>query len=230
MMRYFFCTLCLLLCITTIGQTHKIGYSLSPNYAYRVRQSDNPIFATPTINEIPKIGYRASVSYERAIHKRVSFFVGVSFTNNGYQTEEFELRYSTMPPPNAPRATSTRTSLYQFGIPIGVNLFFPIKKVKLFLSAGASTQYLARIRNTNFRYTIDNRTEKSTSNGNKGLYKPLSFAAFGSFGIEFNVVKNMAMRIAPNTHYTFTNIMDNDVAYEVYPTSAGISIGIWYDL
>jgi hypothetical protein len=40
----------------------------------------------------------------------------------------------------------------------------------------------------------------------------------------------MAMRIAPNIHYTFTNIMDNDVAYEVYPTSAGISIRIWYGL
>lgn len=225
-MRSLVLAVTLLLSTTVIAQKNKVGLTVSPNYAYRFYQSDHPIFSSPLINEVPKLGYRITANYERSFHERASFFVGLSFTNNGYQTEEVAALYSTTPPPNSPRAFWIRTSLYQVGIPIGVNLFIPIKKIGLFFSSGVAVNYLANIKNTRITINTADEIDKSTSNGNKGLYKPLSFAAFGSFGIEFGLSEKLVMRIAPNIHYTFTNIMNDRVVYKVYPTSSGINIGI----
>lgn len=230
-MKIYALVVALLLSVSTFAQNNKIGLSVSPNYAYRTNQDNNPSIGSP-INEIPKLGYRFTANYERSFHKRASFFTGLAFINNGYKTEEFELKYSDIPQANPPkyRAVSYRTNIYQIGIPIGVHYFIPIKKVRFFLGAGASINYLLSLQDTRVLYTLNNETEKSTSNIDKESYKPLSFASFVNFGIAFNLSENYTMRISPNIHYTLTNIMSDKSILKVYPTSSGINFGVYRQL
>lgn len=209
-----------------VAQTNRIGVSFSPNYAYRVLQRDGST-VNNAVAQIPKWGYRATASFERNFHKKASFFTGISFVNNGYQTEEFTVLYSSTPPPNAARSIRIRTSFYQLELPIGVNYFIPIKKVKLFFSAGISTNYLVKVVDTRIAYTINNDEEKSNSTVDKDVFNPFSFSAIGAFGIEFNLSQSYTMRIAPNLHYTFTDVMSDKSANTLYLTSSGVSFGVY---
>lgn len=230
-MKYLILVTILSVSLSAFSQKNRIGLSVSPNYAYRATQGNttNGGFGT---NEIPKLGYKITANYERSFHKRASFFTGLAFINNGYQTEEFEIRFSSNPPANLQRyrAVSNRTSIYQIGIPIGIHYFIPIKKVRFFLGAGTSINYLLSVQDTRILHTINDETEKSSSTVDQSQFRPLSIASFINFGIGFNLNENYIMRISPNIHYTLTNIMSDKSARKTYPTSSGINIGVYRQL
>lgn len=227
-------TIAILLCaVVANSQKNSVGVTVTTGLAYRTYQSKHSIIDEPP--EMPKFGCTFTASYEHKFHAKASVFSGLSFISNGYQSQKRDRLYSSLPPPTTGSgevyyAYRYRYSFYQIGIPVGVNYFIPIKKVKLFFSAGVSANYLINVRYTSISYATDGNDRVRKSDDDKVYYKDFNFSAFASFGIDAKIAPKYNLRVFPSLSYNFTNVMDNDVYYKTYLNATNIGIGVYRQL
>lgn len=228
----------LILCTTTVfSQKNKVGLSFSTDAAYRIYKSDvSEIWGE---NQIPKMGYTLTAHYERELTKKWSFTSGVIFTNKGYQNEKSDLRYSDQILPKkgfviasqevaGPVSYKYRYNFYQIGIPLGINYYIPVKKLKFIIGTGIAANYLVNVRYAVVYELSDGNTKTTKKDSNPNYYTNVSLSAFGHMGIEFNLPRNLKFRIAPNVSYSLTNVMDKNISYKIYPYSIGIEYGVFW--
>ncbi len=231
-MKKIFLIVAVFSCLQTIAQKNSIGLSASSGLAYRIYQDKQGNLSEPI--EMPKLGYTVTASYEHKFHAKASVFSGLSFISNGYQSQKRDILFSSPPPTTGFGAGYTayryRYSFYQIGIPVGVNYFIPIKKIKLFFSAGVSVNYLINVRYTGILYATDGNDRVSKRDDDKKYYKDFNFSAFASVGIEAKIAPKYNLRIFPNVSYNLTNVMDNAITYKAYLDATNIGVGVYRQL
>lgn len=119
-----------------------IGISFSPDYSYRTLHSAGSFQIGTEFRdtvEIAKLGYTAGLSLLVKLWNRVSFETGLYFSNKRYRTKSIAL-YDINPPFEEPvNRIKSSYNYYYLNIPIKVNYFILTGKIKLFASAGFST-------------------------------------------------------------------------------------------
>lgn len=212
------------------AQKYRVGFSVSPDMAYRKYVSENDTLGGFWgEDQQPTAGYTATIWAERKLTEKLYLYTGLLFTHKGYQSKEREIRYSIPPPPNAEyRAHRYKYSFYQFGIPVGVNYFIPLKKFKLFVGGGISINLLQKVMYTSISYGV-NGTKNKISRTEYDLkdYQRLALYGYANTGAEIPLKKELSFRVFANTAYSFSNVVNDGFIYSIYPYSIGLGFGIY---
>lgn len=236
-----------------IAQKHKIAVSVLNAAANQISNGYTPTltdslpsstpgkpprFLNDPVHESPKYGFKVTVLYERTLSNHFSIFSGLNYSYSGFTTGKQHLLFMSQYAPGrgfvfpAVETYSTVSytySYYQAGLPIGVNYFFNIKKLKFYTGAGVSVNYLSKVNQYTTLYFYNNdKTLKETAS--KSLYRDFNVAAQVHFGAEFNLKSAFTLRVAPQFQYTFTNIAAKNAGYKIHPYMAGLEISVVKDL
>lgn len=228
-MRNIFLCFVLLLCVSGMAQQNKVGVTFLPGFSYRVYQSDDPMYSSEPIPTEPKPAFSAGAYFEHLFHPKVSFFAGLIYINNGYQTQETDVLYSNISRPPY-KSFRSRLTFHQISIPVGVNYFIPIRRIKLFLQAGVAAHYLVGTTHKMILYDTQGGREVNTTKQGTDGFNRLTFSARAAFGIEFGLGDLCTMRVFPTIQYAFTNTMPSDIPYKIYLNSSAIGLGVYRTL
>ncbi len=216
------------------AQQNGISLYFSPDRTYRTFVDERGGHAWGS-NQQFKWGFTAGANYERAIAKNITLTAGIAVANSGYQYGKGSLRFSDQLLPKKgfvlPVTTKytdirLRYSFYTLGLPVGVNYYVPLKKIKLFFGAGASINYLINVKSKVIYYIDNKRAEARTHNDQREYYRQFTLSAFVQAGIEGSLKNGYAYRVFPNFSYTLTDVMKDGIIYSLYPYSVGVGFGV----
>lgn len=206
----------------------EIGVTYSPNYCYRKLRADASGKWLSDIRdtmEIAKFGYSAGFNIVYKIKKNFTLGSGILFSDKGERTKKYSLGNSP-----AGKLPINNTDIHHYiylDIPVKGNYYILTGKLKLFLTAGISTNILLTQRNTSILGYGDRAPEKSSSTVNSGLSK-INFAFIAGFGIDCPVTDKTNFKIEPIYSRSIHSIIDAPIKSYLY--SAGLNIGIYYKL
>jgi hypothetical protein len=219
-------------------KTFSLGLILSPDYCYRNIETDASYKWVKDLRdsrEIPKFGYSAGLSAALLISKKISFEVGVLFSDKGYKTEKLDLVYSTSVDPRygfkstggLPIKARVNYHFHYIDIPLKVDYFILTGGLKIYCTVGISSNLFLSQTNTITMEFNDGRTETNTSRGDSGFNR-INLMAMGGLGIKYNFQNKFYIKMEPIFKYSMPSIIDTVIKGYLY--SAGLNIGIYYQL
>ena len=221
--------------IISFGQTSdeissrefSLGLTFSPDYCYRALNSESSgqwIADIRDSTEIPKFGFTTGLSLLFKPWNRISFETGIQFSDKGEKTITIEL-IPLEPDPALP-TTQVRINhhYYYLDIPIKVNYMVLKRKVKLFVSAGFSTNiYLYQ--QSKLSFVGSDVTNTSSGSGDLSRF---NVAILIGGGIIYDISKRLIFRLEPIYRRSVTPIADAPI--KQYQYSIGANFGLYYKL
>lgn len=204
-----------------------IGISFSPDYSYRALNSSGSFQLGTDFRdtvEIAKLGYTAGLSLLFKPWDRVSFETGLYFSNKGYRMKSIAL-YDINPPfDEAVNHIKTTYNFYYLDIPIKVNYFILTGKIKLFVSAGFSTNiFLDEREKVSFEDPESTETIKISTK-----FSDISVAVIIGAGIDYAINNKLNLRIEPLFKRAIIPLADAPI--KEYHYSLGANFGLYYKL
>ncbi|HSI90924.1 MAG TPA: outer membrane beta-barrel protein [Adhaeribacter sp.] len=207
--------------------TWAVGLVFSPDVCYRTLSSDadsKPIVDFRNQHEIPKFGFTTGASVIYGLNNRVLFESGLLFSDKG---EIYKSSSKSFQDPAAPVTISRNYHYYYLDVPAKVNYYVTTRRVKLFVSAGTSTNlFLGEKLRSTYEYA-DGRIEKKTAH-NTAQFSRVNLAALAGFGVDFELADNLQARVEPIYRRSITSIINAPIKGYLY--SAGVNFGVYYKL
>ena len=230
-------TLFLLFTSTLLGNTgdsthpHKrqFGIIYSPEYAYRnLRSSSDDLSSIVSLRndlEIPKFGYSTGFSFSYQPALNYAFEVQLLFSDKGEQTKKYEFRnaYDRLKEDRVPAYNSFVNHYYYLDVPLKLNYFIINKKVKLFLSAGISTN-LFLYQKTNSTIENKNGSIEKVSNIYHPRFENINIAIITGFGMTYPMTDKCIFKIEPLYKRSITSVVNHPV--KTYFYSIGVNFGL----
>ncbi len=211
----------------------EIGITYSPDYCYRSLKPDainKWITDIRDTLEIPKLGYTTGLNATFYINKKITLETGILFSDKGEKTKKYVINGSTSSIQTDNNQATKNKFIYHylyFDIPAKVNYYILTKKLKLFLSAGVSTNIFLLQKTTSVLEYNDGHSEKNNSVIHSGFSR-INLAVIGGFGINYNLTNRFNFRLEPVYRRSLTSIIKAPVKDYLY--SAGLNVGIFYKL
>lgn len=205
----------------------EIGVSFSPDYCFRKLKPDADskwIADSRDTLEIPKFGFSVGANFIFKINKKLALETGVLFSDRGEQTKKYSLE--NVPSGQKPIMYSYNFHDYYIDIPIKVNYYFLSGKLKFYVTAGISAGFFINQKTTSIT-SFGNSDSKTTSKVDPGFSK-VNLAALAGCGIKYPMNNKTNLKIEPLYMRSITPIINAPV--KVYLYSAGLNIGIYYNL
>jgi hypothetical protein len=129
------------------------GVNFSPDYSYRSLHSNNPEYdiAMNQLNdwEVPAFGFTTGFSVRYLANEKFEFETGIQFSDKTYNFDVNKEDYVTPnnglnqpDDPAIPDRSVTKNHFYYLGVPIKLNYYFLQKRIRMYVSAGVSTDFL----------------------------------------------------------------------------------------
>ncbi len=212
------------------------GVNFSPDYSYRSLHSNNPDydFAMNQLNgwEVPAFGFTTGLSVRYLANKKFEFESGIQFSDKTYNFDVNKDDYVTPndglnqpDDPAIPERAITSYHYYYLGVPIKLNYYFLQKRIRMYVSAGVSADFLLDDKSKTFMKFSDG-TEIHENFENDYDYNKISLTGLAGFGAEVNLFQRFGIRVEPVFRYTFTPLLDELMKVNLY--SAGLNVIIFY--
>ena len=197
---------------------HHIGISFSPDYSFRILKSDaNTTFIKNTLDtlEVAKLGYTTGLNYTYSFSKKISIATGFLLSNKGEKTKK---TFSSVP-----AKFNYNNQYYYIDIPIKANYYLIHKKVKLFVTAGLSTNvFLVQKTSQITGYTND---DVKNNFYNKTDISAINFVMLAGFGIDCPLYKSWSFKLEPLYRRSVTPTTNTAVKKYLY--SVGLNVGFY---
>jgi hypothetical protein len=212
------------------------GVNFSPDYSYRSLHSNNPDydFAMNQLNdwEVPAFGFTTGLSVRYLANRKFEFESGIQFSDKTYNfdvnKDDYEIPDNGPYQPDdpaIPERAITSYHYYYLGVPIKLNYYFLQKRIRMYVSAGVSTDFLLDDKSKSFMKFSDG-TEIQENFENDYDYNKISLTGLAGFGAEVNLFQRFGIRVEPVFRYTFTPLLDELMKVNLY--SAGLNVIIFY--
>jgi hypothetical protein len=219
-----------------VNKKFSFGINFSPDYSYRRLHLNNPDydFISNQLNdwEIPAFGYTTGFSIRYLFFKRFEIESGLQFSDKTYNFEinkdDFEIPDNVIYQPDdpaIPEKSITKNHFYYLGVPIKMNYYFYQKRIRMYVSAGVSTDFLFEDKSKSFMKFSDG-TEVNTDFENDYDYNKTSLTGLAGFGAETNLSQRFGIRIEPVFRYSITPLLDELMKINLY--SAGLNVIFFY--
>jgi hypothetical protein len=202
-----------------------IGIVFSPDYCYRITTD-------PSVNsnEVPLFGYTTGLNFLWQLNKRFSLEAGVLYSVNGYQTKDLAIVYgfSRSNPPYQPGDPVSNRFIYKYtflDIPLKVDYYLRKTGVKLFVSAGLSTNIFMSENDTYKSTYNDGHTVSGSSTGFYS-YSTVNFAILAGIGTSFHISRQLLVRIEPVYRQFLTPSAYSPIRDYLY--SIGVNTGLYF--
>lgn len=212
-----------------------IGFTFSPDYCYRLLIPDTANTSILIADrrdslEIPKFGYTTGVNLALNFHKRITLETALLFSNKGEKTKSYSTVWVTssgQPDPSLPTKVAYVYHYLYLDVPVKANFYVLTKKVKLFVSAGLSTNIFLTQRTTAIYEYSDGRTTRNTSAGSD-VFKRINFAFTAGVGLGYELTDKLYLQMEPTYRRSIHSIIDAPIQGLLYST--GINFGLYYKL
>lgn len=212
------------------------GVNFSPDYSYRSLHSNNPDhdFAINQLNdwEVPAFGFTTGLSVRYLANEKFEFESGIQFSDKTYN---FDVNKDDYVSPNdglnqpddpaIPDRSVTRNHFYYLGVPIKLNYYFIQKRIRMYLSAGVSTDFFLDDKSKSFMKFSDG-TEIRETFENDYDYNKISLTGLAGFGAETKLSQRFGIRVEPVFRYSFTPLVAAPMKGYLY--SAGLNFVLYY--
>lgn len=235
--------LCVFLSFSVKSQTEEpkpkkfsFGVNFSPDYSYRSLHSNNPDydFAMNQLNdwEVPAFGFTTGLSVRYLANKKFEFESGIQFSDKTYN---FDVNKDDFVTPNdglnqpddpaIPERSVTQNHYYYLGVPIKLNYYFLQKRIRMYVSAGVSTDFFLDDKSKSFMKFSDG-TEIHENFENDYDYNKISLTGLAGFGAETKLSHRFGIRVEPVFRYSFTPLVAAPMKGYLY--SAGLNFVLFY--
>jgi hypothetical protein len=212
------------------------GVNFSPDYSYRSLHSNNPDydFAMNQLNdwEVPAFGFTTGLSVRYLANEKFEFETGIQFSDKTYNFDVNKEDYVTpnnglnqTDDPAIPDRSVTKNHFYYLGVPIKLNYYFLQKRIRMYVSAGVSTDFLLDDKSMSFMKFSDG-TELYKNFENDYDYNKISLSGLAGFGAETKLSQRFGIRVEPVFRYSFTPLLDEFLKVKLY--SAGLNLELFY--
>lgn len=212
------------------------GVNFSPDYSYRSLHSNNPDndFVMNQLNdwEVPAFGFTTGLSVRYLANEKFEFESGIQFSDKTYN---FDVNKDDYVSPNdglnqpddpaIPDRSVTRNHFYYLGVPIKLNYYFIQKRIRMYLSAGVSTDFFLDDKSKSFMKFSDG-TEIRETFENDYDYNKISLTGLAGFGAETKLSQRFGIRVEPVFRYSFTPLVAAPMKGYLY--SAGLNFVLYY--
>lgn len=192
-----------------------LGFSASPDYSYRILKAeatDTWMKNTYDTAEIARVGFTAGLQVVFHANDKFFFTSGVLFSDRGERTK----KYLT------PQVNNYINHYYYLSIPLRVNYYLISKKIKVFLSAGASADvYLKSFSVIEFGNAGDTKTLGLSSEISR-----LNLMVNAGFGIDCPITDRWYFKLQPDYRMSITPVSDSPI--KKYFIFAGLNMGFFY--
>lgn len=206
----------------------EIGFSFSPDYSYRSLKSDASNQLIKEIRdtlEVPKFGYTAGINLLFHIHKKIVVETGLLFSDKGEKTKKTS--FVNVTNDQLPTYYTYKYHYYYLDIPLKVNYYVLMGKLKIYLTAGISGNIFLT-QKTTLLEGHDNKDTKRTSFTFNPEFNRFNLAFVAGAGINYKVSKRTDLKVEPIYRRSITPI--DNFPIKVYLYSAGLNIGLTYKL
>lgn len=213
-------------------KTWRIGSHLSPDYCFRrLTLNENYPFNSFN-NEIRKLGFTGAFNALYNYNSLVSFETGLWFSNRGYRTEEFFIKYpnqgSSPDPSSVVLSTYSISNFNYLDIPLKINFNWNLEKIRLFVSTG----FLANILINSNINKIDSyieRIERSRSSYPEKI-KTFNTSVLLGLGAEIPIKEFMFLRIEPMFRYALLDIYAEKEEFSKNLYTIGLNMGLMFKI
>lgn len=209
-----------------------IGLAFSPDYSFRKLHSANDEFdfLKDTRNQLEsaKFGYTTGLVAKYQLNRRFALESGLKFSDKGEKNEMRKEDFVTVDgfytenDPSIPEKYKTNYHYYYLGIPLKVNYTFLERKVKLFISAGFSTDFFLEGKQSSVIH-FEDRIEKSR-NSIEADFNKITFSGLAGFGMETQLSSRVHIRFEPIFRYSFTPVFDTPLKAYLYSVGGNLSL------
>ena len=212
------------------------GVNFSPDYFYRSLHSNNPDydFAMNQLNdwELPAFGFTTGLSVRYLANKKFEFESGIQYSDKTYNfdvnKDDYEIPDNgpyQQDDPAIPERTITNYHFYYLGVPIKLNYYFLQKRIRMYVSAGVSTDlFLDTKSKTVMKFSDGTEIYKNFENSYD--YNKISLTGQAGFGAEVNLFQRFGIRVEPVFRYSFIPVVD--ALFKEYLYSAGLNFELYY--
>jgi opacity protein-like surface antigen len=195
-----------------------MGFTYSPEYSYRVLKTnatDSWMKDAYDTLEVPKYGYTLGLQIIYHVNKNLFIGSGILFANRGEKTK----KYPVLP------INNYTNHYYYVDVPVKANYYLINKKLKLFLTAGASVNVYVSDKTTT---DVGNSAGKKETIDTKLDFSKVNFAFVGGLGIDCPVTDRWYFKLEPSYRRSITPIANAPVKKYLY--SYGINLGFFCKL
>ncbi len=206
------------------------GLNFSPDNTYRRLHSDYDNFVEfGNKTESARFGFTTGMVSCYQLSFRFALESGLQFSDKGfkYEATKQDFYYGdgiyVEEDPAMPDKWKTIYHHYYLGIPLKLNYYVLQKGVKLFLSAGFSTDfYVGNQSKTTWEFS--DRTETETYQMKDKGFNMVNFTGLAGFGIETDISKRVHFRFEPIFRYSFTPVADGLMKDYLYSVGANFTL------
>jgi len=208
-----------------------VGYTVSPDYCYRILTSDgsaNSIFIVSNRNgnEIPQYGITSGFNVCYFFKKHFSIETGINYSNSGYRTKDFsDFIYNGPPDPAIPTKIKFIYNYNYIDIPLKANVIIGKKKLRFIASAGIITNFLLFRKDIQIAEYSDGAIITSYPKPQTG-FNFVNLTLLMSAGTDINLSEKFNLRIEPTYRYSLGIKNTSPVKENLW--SAGLNLGLYF--
>ncbi len=213
---------------TTKTSKFEIGCSVSPGYGYRKLKADaesNDIKQIRDTLEVARFGYTAGINVKYRFNNKIGIETGILYSDKGEKTKRTS--FEDVPSGQKVIYYTYKYHYHYLDIPLKVNYYFFTGKVKLYVTAGISTNIFINKKTTLLKGHDKTDWEKTNSKTTTGFNR-FNFALLAGAGINYKISDKLNLKAEPMYSRSLTSIINAPVKEYLY--SYGLSIGIYRKL
>ena len=206
-----------------------IGITFSPDYCYRILKSNDSDSKTIEYRdsiEVPKFGFTTGFAFLYNVNNRFNIEAGLLFSDKG-EKSKIDLGPNLLSDPSQPIKVSATNSYQYLDIPIKANYSIIDKRLRLFISAGISTNVFLIGKETFIAEYEDGSTKKRSHDFSVDFSK-INFAALVGLGLDYDLTNKVRIRIEPIYRRSINSIIDAPIKGYLY--SVGLNAGVFVNI
>lgn len=207
---------------------YELGISYSPDYSFRTLKPEAAAKWIAEIRdslEIPKLGYTAGLNLVSNFHKKFSIATGLLLSDKGERTKKYSSK--NIVAGNSPSDITLINRYYYLTIPVKVNYYILTQKIKLYVTAGVSTNIFINQQTIMLLEYSDGSTERNKYKV-KSEFKTLNFDVVVGVGLDYELTEKFNFKLEPLYKRSIISVINAPIKTYLYST--GINIGIYYKL
>lgn len=208
----------------------QFGLMYSPEYSFRSLRSTSDADAKTSLEfrdkmDIPKFGYSAGINFSYQLSNKYSFEVQALFSDKGERTKKYDLQNPIIiaSQDKIPYHISFINHYYYLDLPLKINYYLFVKKVKFYVTAGISANVFLFQKTTS---TVDNKDGSSeiSSSVSHPNFQKINFAVLLGLGMNYNITDKYVLKIEPVYKHSVISIVNAPIKSYLY--SIGLNVGI----
>ena len=218
---------------STKASKFSIGLTFSPDYCYRNLKADASsqwIADNRNSYEIPKFGYTTGLNFSYRYNKRVSFGIGLLFSDKGEKTKNIATQWITpsgQPDPILPIKLEYNFHYYYLDIPLQLDFnLISLVRGEFYFSASFSPNIFLSQETKSYSEYSDGRKEAGTFT--TVGYNAINLSFTAGIGYRARFSDKFFFKLEPKYRYSITSIIDAPI--RGYLFSVGLDIGFYYGI